>query len=134
MTETRAALRVGYNAGIPNSYKHAAWGARMIYPADLAWDQQNLTHFGDMDATEEQRERDRKLLTDWLNGTKDGYYPKPKGEHPLALAFQAAEARPVRSDENREVVLYSDEIGVIVANPNASNRYLYCAAFLRQAP
>jgi hypothetical protein len=134
MTETRAGLRVGYDAGIPDGYTHAGWGARIVYQADLVWDGQELQHFGGMDGTEGQRDLDRKLLTDWLYGTKDGYYPKPKGEHPLALAFRAAEATPVRSDEDREVVLYSDEIGVIVANPRASRTYLYCAAFLRQEP
>lgn len=90
-----------------------AWGARWIWPADLVHNRQDMT--GD--------ETSRRQLEQWLNG------------HALTAARDCA--RRLARDweltprDDREVVLYEDEDGIIKANPQASHGYLYVAAWMK---
>lgn len=97
-------LKFGYNAGLPDGVT-SAWGARLIYPNDLLWDRQDA--FGN----------DKVALQEWLNSG------------PLKSALEDVRSK-VGRDENRQVVLYEDERGRIVANPNGSYGYLYVCAYL----
>jgi hypothetical protein len=101
-------LTFGYNAGLPEGVR-AAWGARFIFPDDLLHDRTGI--FGD--------EAERKALIEWLNGGV------------LTAARDAARKAGLRPDESREVVLYEDDKGKVVANPNASYGYLYVAGWLK---
>lgn len=47
----------------------------------------------------------------------------------LKQALAATRTSGLRSDESREVVLYEDDYGKVVGNPNASYGYLYIVAF-----
>jgi hypothetical protein len=83
-----------------------AWGARWIWPNDLVWDRQDL------------KGPNGDALKDWLN----------------AGALNAARsASPVDLDptKDRTAVLFEDETGVIVGNPQGSYGYLYVAAWLK---
>lgn len=106
------ALQFGLSIAVPTTAK-AAWGARLIFPADLLHDRQG---FYNWDTPEGQR------LADWLN--KTGALKKA-----LTQAKRAA-GRFLHSDDSDLVILYRDGIGIIVANPNASYGYLYVAAWL----
>jgi len=88
----------------------SAWGARLIWPNDLVHDRQDL------------KGEDTKALIDWLNG----------GALRVALDNAARLARSeLAPSEDREVVLYEDERGVIKGNPQASHGYLYVAGWLK---
>ena len=102
-------LNFGYNAGLPDGVR-AAWGARFIFPDDLLHDRTGI--FGD--------EAERKALIAWLNGGA------------LRAIRDAASNAGLRPNESREVVLYEDDKGKAVANPNASHGYLYVAAWLKE--
>ena len=102
-------LDFGYNAGLPDGVK-AAWGARFIFPNDLLHDRTGI--FGDTD--------DKKALIEWLNS---GALRKARDAAPAGLF----------PNETREVVLYDDDTGTVVANPNGSYGYLYVAAWLKAA-
>jgi hypothetical protein len=89
----------------------SAWGARLIWPNDLVHDRQDL------------KGPTKGLLAQWLNG----------GALRVALdnAARLARASELTQSEDREVVLYEDERGVIKANPQASFGYLYVAGWLK---
>lgn len=106
-------LTFGYNAGLPKNAR-AAWGARLIWPDDLVYNRQ------DMQGSDE----DRKALAEWLNG---GALRDARAE-----ARNLAKSYMLTSNENREVTLYDDGKGRIVANPNGSYGYLYVAAWLKE--
>jgi hypothetical protein len=90
----------------------AAWGARWIWPCDQLYDRQS--DFGEAPEID--------ALFAWLNG---GAVKKAMVEaERLALNFH------LRQSDKKEVVLYEDERGRIVANPNGSYGYLYVAAWL----
>jgi hypothetical protein len=101
-------LTFGYNAGLPDGVR-AAWGARFIFPDDLLHDRTGI--FGD--------EADRKALIEWLNSGV------------LRDTRDAARNAGLRPEEDREVVLYEDDKGKVVANPNGSYGYLYVAGWLK---
>ena len=91
-----------------------AWGARWIWPNDFVHNRQDFTN-----TNTDERER----LTAWLN----------RGAIRVARDNAAALARQGRLSptEDREVVLYEDDAGVLKANPQASHGYLYVAAWLK---
>lgn len=90
-----------------------AWGARLIWPSDLVHDRQDLSG----------PRPDAEVLTAWLN---DGPLREALREAKrLALAYE------LRPADNREVVLYEDDRGIVKANPQGSHGYLYVAAWLK---
>jgi hypothetical protein len=105
-------LTFGYNAGLPDGVR-AAWGARFIFPDDLLYDRTGI--FGDEDK--------RKALVEWLNSGALGAARDEAG--------RLADSYALRNDETREVVLYEDDEGKIVGNPNRSFGYLYVAGWLK---
>ena len=115
-------LTFGYQAGVPADHTGAVWGARLIFPDDLLYDRQSNAYVGSADEAEQRTQLNE--LHDWLNGL--GSETKP-----LKLALAATRTSGLRSSEEREVVLYEDEHGTIVGNPNASYGYLYVAAWLK---
>jgi hypothetical protein len=86
----------------------SAWGARLIYPNDLLHDRQDLVG-----------PRSDELAA-WLNSGA------------LHEAREALASRPVRQDEDRQVTVYEDAVGVIVANPQASHGHVYVAAWFKE--
>jgi hypothetical protein len=127
-TTDKPRLAYGLNDAIPEAHQHAVWGARLIFPDDLVWDRQDTINYGGL--PDDQYALDRDLLTNWLNGTRDGYYPTTRGESPLDQALRAAK-RLLRADQDENVVLYEDGIGQIIGNPRASFGYVYLVAYLR---
>src|SRR3954468_21677405 len=101
-------LKFGYGRGLPGGIT-CAWGARLIYPADLVHDRQD-TIKDDIDKP--------KVLHEWLNSG------------PLKAALEKAALREVPAHGSTEIVLYEDERGKILANPQASHGYLYVCAYL----
>lgn len=89
------------------------WGARLIWPADLVWDRQDM--IGD--------EADRGRLSEWLN----------RGALTVALgeAQRLADGLQLKSSDDRMVTLLDNDYGTIVANPQGSHGYLYVAAWMK---
>jgi len=98
----------------------AVWGARLIYPADLLHDRQDLAARSD-EAKQE--------LVAWLNGP--GY-----GNGALKQALDALREDPYQffSGQNDETcaLIYSDEQGEIIGSPQGSYGYVYVAAWLHK--
>lgn len=90
----------------------AVYGARMIWPDDLLPDRQGVDKL-DQEAADE--------LLAWLN---DG-----AGNAMRSEARRLADTE-LSGSEEREVVLYEDDRGRVVGNPNASYGYFYVAAWL----
>lgn len=116
-------LEFGYSAGIPDEVK-VAWGARLIFPDDLVVNRQG---FLGRDLPEAEQ------LIAWLNGDGYGFTGRGQGaiRRALAEARRQAAAGELRQDEDREIVLYENEHGVIRANPNGSFGYLYICGYLK---
>lgn len=91
----------------------ACWGARLIWPADLLRDRQDMV--GD--------EIERERLSKWLNGGALG--------EALAEARRLADRHELAPSDDRQVTLVFDDHGTIVANPQGSHGYLYVAAWLK---
>lgn len=89
------------------------WGARLIWPDDLVWDRQ------DMIGAEAEREE----LRDWLNGGAL--------RSALTEARRMADGLELAPREERRVVLFEDERGIIVADPQSSHGYLYAAGWMK---
>jgi hypothetical protein len=89
------------------------WGARLIFPDDLVWDRQDMIG----------EEADRMMLGLWLN---DGALRAAVTE-----ARRMADGLELSPREERRVVLFEDERGIIVADPQSSHGYLYAAAWLK---
>ena len=101
-------LRYGLSRAVPAGVE-TAWGARLIAPADLLPDRQDITAAS---------EADRAALIEWLNG----------GALVNALRFLHENTLL----ESREVLtLFEDERGVIVGSTNRSFGYVYVAAWLK---
>jgi hypothetical protein len=60
----------------------------------------------------------------WLNA--DGSLKKA-----LATARRMSRNFQMEPSQHRQVTLYEDETGIVVANPQASYGYLYVAAYLK---
>jgi hypothetical protein len=106
-------LAFGRRTGLPEGLE-AAWGARLIWPADLVHNRQ------DMVGSETQR----RELSEWLNG--------------VALSSARDRLRTLASEDTvwnqgseMEVTLFEDERGKIIGSPQASHGYVYVAAWLK---
>jgi hypothetical protein len=105
-------LAWGCRKALPNGVR-AAWGARLIAPADLVHDRQSFG--GD--------EELHVALRDWLNG----------GAGQISALAQALDAaRGMRWDGRDEAVyvLHADDRGVVLGSPQGSHGYVYVAAWL----
>lgn len=107
-------LTFGLGHAVPEAVT-TAWGARWIYPADMLWDRQGWA--GDDVA--------KAALRSWLN--REGL-PKAK-----AAAARAAANFQIEPTGYQAVILYRDDLGVIVADPRGSCGYLYVAAWLHDS-
>lgn len=106
-------LPYGATRSLPANVR-VAWGARLIFPADLLWDRQGCA--GGEDGCAERSE-----LLAWLSAGA--------GDAARAEARRLArDGWTSRDDDTR--VLYDDGVGRIVGNPQGSGGYLYVAAWL----
>lgn len=109
-------LAFGYNQGIPEDAA-AVWGARLIWPNDLLWDRQDIARHKDQ-ASDEALER----LTTWLN-SKAIDQMREKLRNPWDVGLWP--------DNDKEAVIYEDEVGKIVGNCLGSHGYVYVVAYLK---
>ena len=100
----------------------AAWGARAILDArgkeryvDFLHDRQSFVGYGTPEG---------EALKSWLN--EEGAYRKLRD-----AADNMFKTYKINSDQREEYVLYEDEKGIVLANPNASYGYLYVSAYLK---
>jgi hypothetical protein len=107
MSDLSLSLAFGLRA-IPSGVR-TAWGARLIWPADLVHDRQDL------------KGPDADDLRAWLNAGPLG----------IALARMREDRAGLIPSESRTITLYEDETGVIKADPQGSHGYLYVAAWLK---
>jgi hypothetical protein len=108
-------LQFGLNSALPKCLT-AAWGARLIFPDDLVWDRQSFPG------------RDTLLgekLHHWLNA-EGALRTALKSARRMSAHFQLS------PDDHKQVTLFEDEIGIIVANPQSSFGYLYVAAWIKE--
>jgi hypothetical protein len=105
-------LSFGLGHAVPEGVT-TAWGARMIAPADLLPDRQDLQ--SDSDA-------DKAKLIEWLNGETPG----------RGAIYEAQEfLRDARLPQSEAVAtLYEDDRGRVVGSTNASHGYVYVAGWL----
>ena len=106
-------LEFGLGRAVPDGAA-AAWGARLSYPDDLLPNRQGFFGGHASDAG--------RALIAWLNG---GAIAKAREQARLA-----DNKWKLRSGGRQEVILVKDELGVIVACPQASHGYLYIAGWL----
>ena len=108
----RTSLTFGYNPGLAGA--ECAWGARWIITqqghVDFVPDRQ------DMIGTPEQKQ---ELLT-WLNDVVK--------RHPEDRLTGLLASYELSTRETKEVVLYEDERGIVLGNPNSSAGYFYVVA------
>lgn len=109
-------LAYGRNRGIPEDVT-TAWGARLIAPADLVHDRQDLVA-----ASSETKAE----LIAWLNGTPSG-----TGAIDKALKWLRTNYAWEMPETDEQVVLYEDELGIIVGSTQASHGYVYAAGWLK---
>lgn len=112
-------LRFGAYSGElgPPEDGRALWGARWIWPDDQLYDRQDCV------GPDEGRAR----LLEWLN---DGAGQAARAGA-RRICTRNGYAGELLNSENRQVVLYEDERGVVIGNPQGSYGYLYVAAWLR---
>ena len=108
-------LQFGLSAAVPPTAK-AAWGARLIWPAELLYDRQGFYRWDTLDG---------QRLKSWLND--DGNLHRA-----LDAAGRMARRFELAASDNRGVTLYEDETGIVLGNPLASFGYLYVAAYLKE--
>jgi hypothetical protein len=107
-------FQFGLSAALPKGLT-TAWGARLIFPCDLLHDRQS---FPGLETPAGMR------LQEWLN--KGGALAKA-----LATAKRMARNFQLSAEQSKQVILFEDETGIIVANPQSSYGYLYAAAWLK---
>ena len=107
-------LQFGYNPGLAGAT--CAWGARWIITQQGEVDQ--LYDRQDMIGTREQKDE----LAEWLNNTV-----KQQPQDALAVLLRTNQ---ISTRETREVVLYEDDRGIVLGNPNSSAGYFYVTARL----
>jgi hypothetical protein len=108
-------IKLGFGLQPPEDVT-TAWGARLIAPADLLWDRQDLKTDSDEAKT---------ALIAWLNGTPSGTGAIAKMQE--ALNGMGRYAMP----DGDEFIPYEDETGKIIANTNRSGGYVYVAGWLK---
>lgn len=110
--EMKDRLAFGYNPGLSGAT--CAWGARLIIT------QQGLVDFvpdrQDMIGTPDEKQE----LLAWLNDTV-----KKQPEEALSKLLKDYQ---LSTRESKEVVLYEDERGIVLGNPNSSAGYFYIVA------
>lgn len=89
---------------------NSVWGARWIYPDDQVWDRQDFAGI---------ETEDGKKLKEWLDTIG------------IRKAMEKARRRLVSSNEDKTIVLYEDEVGIIKGNPQGSHGYMYVCGYLR---
>ena len=109
-------LAYGRNRGVPDDVT-TAWGARLIAPADLVHDRQDLVA-----ASSETKAE----LIAWLNGTPSG-----TGAIDKALKWLRTNYAWEMPEDDEQVVLYEDDLGIIVGSTQASHGYVYAAGWLK---
>lgn len=113
-------LKYGLSDAVPAD-AHAAWGAAWRWPDEIVWEHADIV--GDSD-------HDRHVLFEWLT--------RPREECPLEGARANARALAggwdLGAHEDRQVTLYEDDRGVIVANPKGSSQLLHVSAWLKPQP
>jgi hypothetical protein len=105
------ALKLGYGLrSIPEEVS-TAWGARWIFPNDMVHNRQDL------------KGENTDALIAWLNG----------GAIKAALieARELVRRWEMFPSSDKTLVLYEDETGKIVGNPQSSHGYLYVAGWLK---
>jgi hypothetical protein len=117
MTEnTRLKLAFGRQT-FPDDVQ-AVWGARLIWPADLLHDRQDLVAHND---------EAKQALIAWLNGPNQG-----DGALKAALnALKTPYTLGLDSTSDTEAVIYEDETGKIVGSAQSSYGYCYVAGWLK---
>lgn len=118
--DTKLKLMFGRNT-YPEDVQ-AVWGARLIFPADLVHDRQDL----DSKSNEAKME-----LMDWLNGSGMGDGAIGKMLTVLRNTNNRYEIGLYSSKEDNEAVIYEDEKGKIIGSAQASHGYLYVAGWLK---
>jgi hypothetical protein len=107
-------LQFGCVREIPEGIE-TAWGARWIFPNDFVWDRQCVEG------------PEAKALESWLQA--------PTGNSHLRQAIMQAGVLAknlmLASSDHDAVVLYEDDEGKIVGNPQGSYGYLYVCAWLK---
>lgn len=92
-----------------------AWGARLIAPADLLHDRQDL---------KSDTEEAKAALIAWLNGS-------PAGHGAIVKVQEYLHANRYTIPDGEQFTPYEDETGVVIANTNRSCGYVYVAAWLK---
>lgn len=105
-------LAFGYNPGLAGAT--CAWGARWIIHQD-----------GDVDFVPDRQDcigsaAAKAELLSWLNGTVKN--------QPNDVLRELLQNHQLSTRETKEVVLYEDERGIVLGNPNASAGYFYVVA------
>lgn len=115
--ETKLTITFGRNT-YPDDVR-AVWGARLIFPADLVHDRQDLAAH-DEDA--------KQALIAWLNivGIKE-----------MRIALSTASGRQARDISRdmpfeEEAVIYEDDKGKIVGSAQRSHGYMYVCGWLKE--
>ena len=111
-TDTKPWLKFGYNPGLAGAT--CAWGARWIIRQD-----------GDVDFVPDRQDmigspEEKQELLAWLNDTVKN---KPND----VLSEMLRDYR-LSTRETREIVLYEDDRGIVLGNPNSSAGYFYVVA------
>lgn len=91
----------------------AAWGARLIFPADLVWDRTDMIG----------EQADKNAILAWLNDKA----PKIGSDEWATIVT----GRTMASDEHVFTV-FSDETGIMKASAQGSYGYLYVSAWLHE--
>lgn len=97
----------------------AVWGARLIWPADLLHDRQDLAAHS--------AEAKQELIA-WLNGPNRGDGALRKTLDALKDPYQFFTG----NNDDTCALIYSDEQGEIIGSPQGSFGYVYIAAWLHK--
>lgn len=96
----------------------AVWGARMIAPCDLVANRQDLVS---------EDEAAKAALMEWLNPEGTGAIGKAQEK------LREVYGRALKRDSEASMVLYEDDIGIIVGSAQASYGYVYVTGWLKAA-
>ena len=112
-------MSFGYRYRVPEGTK-TFWGCRAILDARGSKPYVDFIHDRQSIAGEKE---EMKSLSGWLNSGI------------LRAAFKKADqlfaSGRIRSDQRQEFILYEDDRGIVLANPNASYGYLYVSAYFK---
>jgi hypothetical protein len=109
---TALELQFGYNPGLQGAT--CAWGARWIITQQGSVDQ--VPNRQDMIGTPEEK----AALLQWLN--------EEVKRQPEEALTELLRSYQLSTRESKEVVLYEDDRGIVLGNPNSSAGYFYVVA------